>query len=91
MNLGDAKRGVEVVSVDEGSFSEDVGMLEHDVILSINRQPVTSPDDVRKIQGTLKPGYAVAFRVLRTGNVPDLPGHKRTWTSLVLTGTLPVQ
>jgi|SRR5579872_838800 len=91
MNLGDAKRGVEVVSVDEGSFSEDVGMLEHDVILSINRQPVTSPDDVRKIQSTLKPGDAVAFRVLRTGNVPDIPGHKRSWTSIVLTGTLPVQ
>jgi serine protease Do len=90
MGLSD-KRGVVVVTVDQGSFAEDIGMLESDVVLSVNRQPVASPDDIRKIQSTLKPGDAVAFRVMRTGNVPDIPGHKRAWTSIVLSGTLPVQ
>jgi serine protease Do len=85
------KRGVVVVSVDQGSFAEDVGILERDVILSVNRQSVASPDEVRKIQATLKPGDAVAFRIMRTGNVPDIPGHKRAWTSFVLSGTLPAQ
>ena len=90
MGLSD-KRGVVVVTVDQGSFAEDIGMLESDVVLSVNRLPVASPDDIRKIQSTLKPGDAVAFRVMRTGNVPDIPGHKRAGTSIVLSGTLPVQ
>ena len=41
MDLKD-KRGVEVVSVDQGSFAEDIGIVEKDVIISINRQPVSS-------------------------------------------------
>ena len=47
------------------SFAEDIGLMEKDVILSINRQPVTSVDDVKKIQGTLKPGDPVAFHIMR--------------------------
>ena len=47
------------------SFAEDIGLMEKDVILSINRQPVTSVDDVKRIQGTLKPGDAVAFHIMR--------------------------
>jgi serine protease Do len=40
-------------------------MKEGDIILSINRQGVSSPEDVLRVQQTLKPGQAVAFRVLR--------------------------
>ena len=39
--------------------------------MSINRQPVASADDVRALQAKLKPGDAVAFRILR-----PLPGGR---------------
>lgn len=86
MGLPD-KRGVAVVTVDQGSFAEDIGLFEKDVIVSINRIPVSSPDDIRKIQGTLKAGDAVAFRIMRSA-APDATGRKRAWNSYVLSGTL---
>ncbi len=60
------KHGVTVTRVEPGSFAEEIGMQERDIIVSINRQPVSSVDDIRKIQSTLKPGDAVAFRIVRT-------------------------
>lgn len=59
------KEGVKVVSVDPGSFADDIGMTEGDAIISINRQPVASPDDVMKLQANLKPGQAVAVHIVR--------------------------
>jgi serine protease Do len=59
------KDGVKVTSIDPGSFADDIGMVEGDAILSINRQPVTSPDDVMRLQAMLKPGQPVAIRVAR--------------------------
>ena len=58
--------GVRIVSVDSGSFADDIGLQEGDAIISIDRQPVTSPTDVTKIQSALKPGQAVAFHVVRS-------------------------
>lgn len=82
-----AKTGVKVTRVESGSFSDDIGMLEGDIIVSVNRQPVNSVDDVKKVQTTLKPGSAVAFRVLR--QQPGLRGRSGDWTGLFLSGTLP--
>ena len=59
------KGGVQEVEVEPDSFAEEVGLLQGDVILSLNRQPVNSTEDVKKIQATLKPGDAVAFHVTR--------------------------
>jgi serine protease Do len=89
MDLKD-KRGVEVVSVDQGSFAEDIGILEKDVIVGINRTPVTSVEDVRRIQSSLKSGDAVAFRVMRANQNGVRGGHSQ-WTSLWLPGTLPTE
>lgn len=58
--------GVRIVSVNSGSFADDIGLQEGDAIISIDRQPITSPSDVTKIQSTLKPGQAVAFHVVRS-------------------------
>jgi len=89
-NLTDARRdtmgikqpGVLISSVEQNSFSEDIGMRKGDVVLEINRHPVKNTDDVVRLQKTLKPGDAVAFRVLRqTG--------RTEWTPLFLAGTLP--
>jgi serine protease Do len=81
------KRGVQVVSVDQGSFAEDIGIQEKDVIVSINRQPVASVEDVKKIQSSLKAGDAVAFRVMRA-NPLGRSGRGTSWTSFFASGTL---
>ena len=83
----DAKGGLLVQSVDADSFAEDIGLMEKDVILSINRQPVTSVDDVKKIQGTLKPGDPVAFHIMRPS--AGGRGHAPQWTTFFVSGALP--
>ena len=91
MGLQD-KRGVLVSSVLDGSFAEDIGILEKDVIVSINRQPVSSVEDIQRLQGSLKPGDAVAFRLMRSPTGPGASaGGKRVWQSFVVSGTLPVE
>jgi serine protease Do len=91
MGLED-KRGVKVTRVEPDSFAEEIGVQVGDVIVSINRTPVFTPDDVRGVQGKLKTGDAVAFRVMRA-----LPGAAQPrgrvvrpqWQGLYLSGTLP--
>jgi serine protease Do len=89
MDLKD-NRGVEVVSVDQGSFAEDIGIVEKDVIVAINRTPITSVDDIRKIQSSLKAGDAVAFHIMRSNQIGARGGHSQ-WNSLWLPGTLPTE
>src|SRR5271165_972407 len=80
-NMGiESKGGLVVRSVDEGSFAEDIGLFEKDVILAINRQPVSSVDDVVRIQSTLKAGDPVAFRIMRPN--AGVRGHAPEWTTL---------
>ena len=83
------KRGVQVTRVVPGSFAEEIGVVERDVIVSINRLPVGTVDDVKRVQQTLKPGDAVAFRVMRA-----VPGTRRggaagQWQGIWLSGSLP--
>jgi serine protease Do len=59
------KEGVKVVSVDPGSFADDIGVEQGDVILSINRRPLRLPSDVVKLEAKLKPGQAVALHIVR--------------------------
>jgi serine protease Do len=79
----DVKNGVAVTDVDQNSFAEEVGVQPGDVIVEINRQPVASAADVKRIAGEVKPGQPVAFKVLRA-----LPGS-RGMQALFLAGTLP--
>jgi serine protease Do len=86
------KRGVTVTRVEPGSFAEEVGMQERDIIVAINRQPIASVDDIRKIQSTLKPGDPVAFRIVRTPPVAAGTRNRvatQTPITRFLTGTLP--
>lgn len=77
--------GVLVTNVEPGSFADDVGLEKNDIILSINRKPVASVQDVRQIQRDLKPGSDVAFRIMR--RFPA--GRQVQWRALFLAGTLP--
>jgi serine protease Do len=81
--------GVAVADVNEDSFAEEVGMESGDVILSINRVPVNSIDDIRKVQSTLKPGDAVAFRVARMPQPTVRGGPSGAAQTFYLAGTLP--
>ena len=59
------RRGVMVTLVQADSFAEEIGIQNGDVIDTINRQPVNSVDDIRRVQEKLKPGDPVAFHVVR--------------------------
>ena len=92
-NLSDQKRdslglkekgGVQIVDVEPNSFAEDIGLQQGDVLMSIKNQPVNSTEDVKRIQSALKPGEAVAFRILRKA-----PGPNGDWQSSYFAGTLP--
>jgi serine protease Do len=89
MNLGGDRRGVLVTRVEEGSFAEEIGLTRNDVVVSINRQAVASVDDVKRLQAALKPGDAVAFRVMR--QLSRGTGRAATWQGLFIAGTLPAQ
>jgi serine protease Do len=81
------KSGVKVVSVDPGSFADDIGLQENDAILAINRVPVATPDDISKMQKVLKPGAPVALHIVRSIG----SGGRRTPPSrLYLSGRLPI-
>jgi serine protease Do len=88
-NATPEKRGMFVTSVESDSFAEEIGLQERDIVTSINRQPVNSLDDIRKIQQTLKPGDAVAFRVFRTITGPRGRAVVGQSQSLFLSGYLP--
>ena len=64
------KGGVVISSVEPGSFAEDIGLAKGDIIVELNRESVGSPDDIRRIQGALKSGDAVAFHVMRQAGGP---------------------
>lgn len=84
------KTGMVVTRVEPDSFASDIGMQDRDIITSIDRKPVNSVDDIKKIQTTLKPGDPVVFRVVR-----PIPGVRRAAGNapasqvLWLPGTLP--
>jgi serine protease Do len=89
MGLKEAKNGVRVTRVEPDSFAAEIGIAERDIIVSINRQPVASVDDVKRLQSGMKPGDAVAFRVMRA--IPGSRGGRGAlqWQGIWLSGTLP--
>jgi serine protease Do len=75
--------GILIAEVEPSSFAEDVGLRQNDVLTDINQTPISSTDDVKKLQSALKPGDAVAFRVMRR------TGRNGEWASQFLAGALP--
>ncbi len=79
------RSGVKVVSVDPGSFADDIGMTEGDAILSVNRQLVSSPDDLMKLQSSIKAGQPIAIHVVRSRT----PGQHADPQRIYLSGRVP--
>jgi serine protease Do len=60
-------KGVIIQDVKPGSFGDDIGVARGDVILEVNKQPVSSEDDFNRIQSTMKSGQDVVFLVRQRG------------------------
>jgi serine protease Do len=94
-NMVPSGHGIVIASVDDDTFAAELGLIDNDIVESINRQPVNSVDDINKIRGTLKPGDAVAFHIYRPRQAVLGRGKSRssgTATSAVsiyLAGTVP--
>jgi serine protease Do len=86
-NMGVKENGVVVQSVEPGSFAEDMGLVQGDVITQLNRKPITSVDQFKSIQSQLHTGDAVALRVLRSAGGGRQGGGE--WQTLYLAGTVP--
>ncbi len=76
--------GIQVTSVEPDSFADDLGLQAGDIIMSLNRQPVNSTDDLQKLKANLKPGDAVAMRILRREH-----RNSGDWISSYVAGTVP--
>jgi serine protease Do len=77
--------GIQISSVEPDSFAEDMGLMQGDILLSLNRQPINSTDDLQRLKANLKPGDAVAFRILRRN------GRGGPWVASYVAGTLPAR
>jgi serine protease Do len=85
------KHGVTIIRVDPGTFAQEIGLREHDIIIAVNRQPVNTLDDVKRIQSALKPGDPVTFRIVRSaeGPGPRAGTAARESVTAFITGALP--
>jgi serine protease Do len=86
------KGGVRVQDVEANSFAEDLKLSPGDVILSIGyvakgvpvTQPITSVEDVKRVQAMLKPGDSVKLHTMHRDN-PRSGG----WYSVYRAGVVP--
>jgi len=62
------KRGVVVISVEEGSPAEDIGLQEGDVVLEINRKKIETVKDFEKAAKDMNVERGVVLRLHRRGN-----------------------
>jgi serine protease Do len=64
----EGQKGVLVTDVEPASFADDLEFSRGDVIIEINREPISSIDDYKKAVAKLKPGANVVFKVLLRGD-----------------------
>jgi serine protease Do len=70
-----------VTEVKPDSFAEELGVEAGDLVLSINRQTVTSVEEFDRLQAQLKSGMDVVLLVARQ--------NEGTYTTLFLADRLP--
>ncbi|PYV21324.1 MAG: peptidase S1 [Acidobacteria bacterium] len=80
LHLG-SLQGVRVTEVKPDTFAEELGLQSGDVVLSINRQPVSSVDEFERLQAQLKSGADVLLLVARP--------NEGTFSTLFLADRLP--
>ena len=65
LNVEPGETGIVVTEVRQNSVAFRAGLRRGDLILTMNRQPLTSVDEFEELAGGLQPGSAVAFYVHR--------------------------
>jgi S1-C subfamily serine protease len=70
------KRGVLILSLEDGSLADDIGLQEGDVILEINRKKIETLKDFEKAMKEVNPERGILFHIHRKGNSFYLP-YKR--------------
>jgi serine protease Do len=78
------KTGILITRVDAGSFAEDIGLRQGDILTHMNRQQIQSIADLKRLQSALKPGDAVAFRAMRNASQ-----RGEDWQAFFPAGTVP--
>ncbi|MBX7218685.1 MAG: Do family serine endopeptidase [Blastocatellia bacterium] len=68
LKLRDGQKGVVIESVAPGSPAEEAGLRRGDVLLSVNHQPVTSPEEALKLISSLPSGKVTVLQVARLSN-----------------------
>jgi serine protease Do len=63
--------GVTINSVIPGSFADDIGLTQGDIVTEINKMPVTDMTSYNRIVSQLKPGDDVVFVVRIKGQAGD--------------------
>ena len=67
LNLPRGAQGVVVSGVESGSTAEAAGIREGDVIVELNRQPVRSAEDFRRLSAKLKGEQSALLLIVRNG------------------------
>jgi serine protease Do len=72
LNLPANVRGVVITSVDPNSDASDKGIRRGDVVLSVNRQPVTTPAQVlAAVDGARRAGRSSVLLLVKRGQAPE--------------------
>lgn len=77
----DLTGGVWVTRVEANSFADDIGLSRGDIIVALNREPISAIKDLRDIQQELEPGQDISFKLRRNDG--------REWATLYLAGVVP--
>ena len=77
----DLTGGVWVTRVEPNSFADDIGLSRGDIVMALNREPISSIKDLRDIQQELQPGQDISFKLLRSDG--------REWSTLYIAGVVP--
>ncbi len=80
IGLEEENRGLLVREVEPGSFADEIGLTQGDVILEVNHQRVSSLNEFLALQRHLQPGADVVFWIVRRS--------QSGWTGVYLGGTL---
>ncbi|MDD5723209.1 MAG: type II secretion system protein N [Syntrophales bacterium] len=64
--------GFVISRIKEGSIFQKMGMQNGDVIQSVNKQPIKSPDEIMELYTGLKSGSAISLNIERRGKKQDL-------------------
>ena len=64
--------GYKVVSVDNGSLAQKLGIMPNDVLQEVNGYQLKTPEDTGKAQNALKNASKFEVKVLRRGKVETL-------------------